>query len=394
LSAIDIGITGADVSTLLETSPIVSIVGFQRCGKSALAENLERDLRVDDRSVFMQNATSWVRTTMASETGVGACVDPEIVNAMEELQRTPNRNCWIIDDAEVMFAYATDRVLASVREGLREGRFSVVLIRNRFVLEGQGWFHEREATLFTDIPTLTMEPLPESSALAVATAMFQEGVARREQGRWLAKMSGGVPGLMTDLYRYTPIWPPQEPDSALLDYAERKHHELDLGRPLRRILIRSLAERVLPPSALLSEPARRELGVLLLSGMVSPNYMNARDPFNGEFWRLVARVESEPIANPFVDTALNLESMFRKAAVVDMVESQLGATQEADIALAFANSLYCNAHFPVLVRPLAQFLRERLGRYGLARVAKANGREAAGATSAQLIDLVLGMARS
>ena len=396
----DVGVSVSDVSAHLAVSPIVSIVGFRRSGKSTLAETLARELRAAHHTLITQTASAWCSARDRSATASDASVDPEIVSAMDRLERTPGASCWIVDDAEVLFAYASDQVLASLGDRLGRRQFSLILIRNRFVLEAEGWFRQKQSIVAPDGPTLEMRPLKQRDALQAATAMF-DGISRLQQAEWLATMSGGVPGLMSELLPYTPAWPPEDPDPPLLRFAQRRREQLELNKPLRSSLLRALLARVVPPAALLSAAARRELGSLLIAGMVSPDYAAGGDPFQGNFWHLVARgttgpVSPDPLLAVMQDTALELESFIAKAEMVDDVAEAVGVSPARDgaLALAISSSLYCERTASALVQPLAPVLAQILGRYGLLRVYKANGlTPPAGASPAELANHLITAAR-
>lgn len=398
LPFLDVGVTSGQVAAILEASPIVSVVGFQGSGKSKLAETLREDL---PGNVRIQTASAWVPRSVSGATLGDATVDPEIVQSMHELERVDGKNCWIVDDAEVMFTYATDPMLASLGDWLRRRRASLVLVRNRFVLEGEGWFHQRQSVLSHNIPTLTMSSAVDQAAVAVATEKF-DGPARLQQGEWLASMSGGIPGLMSDLYRYTPEWPTESPHPALLAFARTKWEELELHKPTRQLLVAALHENLLPPLPLLADEARRELGVLMLAGMVSARYAASGNPFNGEFWRMVARLDAQRVPasvrplDAHRDTAANLELMFGQAGFLDDVREGCGVdgSDDGDLAAALTASFHASAHHPQLVRPLEAVLVGILGRYGLVQVLKAHGIAPPNVPAEQLVALLLQTARS
>lgn len=372
-ASFDVGVTSEAVSDALRQSSAVAIVGFRGSGKSKLAEILHFGLRAG-RKVIMQTASSWLQGRgTTGHTHSDASVDPEIINVMDTLERAPTGACWIVDDAEVMLAYATDRVLENLGDRLRRRQFSLVLIRNRFVMEGEGWFHQRQRTVAENIPKLTMHPMPPQAARDAASAMYRGG-AQQQQAEWLASMSGGIPGLMTALHPYTPEWPPQPPDAPLLRFAARTRHELELERPLRRSLVRALTANVLPPAAFLTDEARRELGVLQLAGMVSSDYACRDSAFNGDFWRLVCDGEgtggASGIDNPHETGALSLESMIASAGLLDAVKGCTGVEDTGDGALAqaFAFGRYCERNFSPVSRAVENVLGESLGRYGLLKL--------------------------
>ncbi len=365
------------IKELLGSSPVVCVVGFHGSGKSTLAENLNDELRAAGRFVIHQNASSWIRYTHprpASSGDEDATVDPEILFAVERLEHAGRGGVWIVDDAEVMLAYATEEILHTLRGRLRRCGVSLVLIRNRFVSEGGGWFQRRQSAIAVDIPALLMRPMRPQEASEVASAMF-DGPARIQQGTWLAVMSGGIPGLMSELYRYTPPWPPDDPSPQLRRFALQKSEELGLQKPLRQLLFRAMRSQVLPPMELLSEAARPEIGILLLSGMASPEYGLAAHPFNGEFWHLLAQGGDGEYSIPdsLQDLALNVEIMVRAAGPIEALNIECGVAADGvgALARALAAAFYCQERFPKLVRPLDHFFGETLGKYGLAQILRA-----------------------
>jgi hypothetical protein len=95
-------------------------------------------------------------------------------------------------------------------ERLLERQFSLIMIRNCFVLEGDGWLPLRQSMVAPEMPTISMRPLRQDQATVFAESIvrtrFPNAAAwlAAEQGRWLARMSGGIPGLIELLQPYTP----------------------------------------------------------------------------------------------------------------------------------------------------------------------------------------------
>ena len=287
VAAYDLGIHLQDVWPYLRSRGAVKIVGYQRSGKSTLAEVLQYELLQIHATVVHNDATKWLhgRTDRSEEPSPqAATVDPELAEAISGLEQEQDA-CWVVDDAEVLLAYATDNLLRNIGQKIMSGRFSMILIRNRFVHEHAGWFNDRESLLHADLPTLQLRPLPQPAALQAARASYH-GPSADSQAAWLVTMSGGIPGLMSDLAPFAPAWANAERTGQLLAYAMRRRQELRLERPLRSALIRALKQRVLPPWAMLSPKAAVELRTLEISGMVNPRYAQRSEPFCGEFWHL------------------------------------------------------------------------------------------------------------
>jgi energy-coupling factor transporter ATP-binding protein EcfA2 len=370
----NLGITVEQVASQLRQFRVLSIVGFTGSGKSTLAEILGEHLHAFDFDVFMQNASTWHHDdfeSYSSESYMQARVDPEVVGAVKRLEDLAGTGCWIIDDAEVMLACTTEDLLRSVGKRLSEQEFFLVLIRNRFVLEEGGWLRSRQSLISPELESLTMQPLTEEYAIEVATSLF-DGYSRFQQGRWLASMSGGIPGLMAELYPYTPTWPTKKPTPELTHLINAKKQMLNLAKPFRRMLITALETKVLPPPPLLSLPAKNELGTLILMGIISPEYGTKDHPFQGDFWKLVCEQHSRVQAIPtrLIDIGLNLEIMIREAELADLFcqELEIALDAEGMLAQAFAACLYCQEMFPRLVQQLDVFISENLGKLGLLRL--------------------------
>jgi hypothetical protein len=367
----DLGIHLEDISPFLLERGAVKIVGYERSGKSTLAETLVRELQELDTTVVHQNATAWLgqASQLTESAGQAASVDPELAQAISRLEAAEDA-CWVVDDAEVLVAYATDDLLRSVGRKIMSGRFSVILIRNRFVQEHAGWFYGREALLYADLPTLFLEPLPGPAALRAAQA-FYTGPSAEAQATWLVTMSGGIPGLMSELAPFAPAWVGAPPSRYLQAHAMRRREDLGLHQALRSALVRALQHRILPPGPMLSATAQAELGALEIAGLVHPRYAQRSDPFRGQFWRLVCG-EAEPLPMPddAVNAGVELEIIVRDLGVAAELAATIGLDEpdEGDLANAFACSLTCQRAVPGLVRPLAAILADNLGKAQIADV--------------------------
>lgn len=375
----NLGITAKQANTLLHDSPSLLIVGYVGSGKSTLAEMLSQGLKEYGYQVLLQDARNWLfhgERRISKESRTQTRVDPEVINAMRFLEEKGGRGCWIIDDAEILLAYTTDALLSSLADRLRDRRFSLILVRNRFILEESGWLSKRQSLISSRPTKLTMHPLESEYAVEVATSMFH-GYARESQGRWLASMSGGIPGLMGMLHPYTPEWSAIEFGSALDRMVADKRRELSLHKPIRQQLLTCLWSKVLPPYSILRPEAKTEIGALFLSGMVSPDYRTAASSFQGGFWELVSGhlVMDQSIADGYYETGLNLEIMLREAGLAESFCLEFGIDPSADGQLAdsFAAGLYCQDHFPELVQGLGSFIGERIGKIGLVRLLREQG---------------------
>ncbi len=244
----------------------------------------------------------------------------------------------------------------------------MILIRNGFVHEHAGWFSDREALLFSELPVLQLEPLPPPAALEAART-FYGGPSATSQASWLATMSGGIPGLMSDLAQLAPAWAGTSPGPQLEAQARQRRQALDLQRPLRAALVRMLSRRALPPRPMLSAAAEAEIAALEIAGMVNPRYAQRDDPFRGLFWHLVSgAADPAPLPDNLVSAALDLEIIIRESGLGAQLAMAigLGEAAEGDLASAFACSLFCQQANPELVRPLSSILGDNLGKAQIA----------------------------
>ena len=256
----DLGIHLQDVSPQLHEHGAVKIVGYERSGKSTLAEILVQELRQLQANVVHQNATAWLHGRSQDPSRQAASVDPELTEAIARLEEEHD-SFWVVDDAEVLLAYASDGLLQSIGRKILSGRFSMILIRNRFVHEQAGWFNDRETALYAELPALRLAPLPTQAALRAARTYYRDVLADL-QASWLVTMSGGIPGLMSELAPFAPAWADAPPDRQLLAHIMQRRQELNLKRPLRSALVRALGQRALPPRPMLSPAAQAEIGTL------------------------------------------------------------------------------------------------------------------------------------
>ncbi|MGD8590201.1 MAG: hypothetical protein PVG22_15355 [Chromatiales bacterium] len=358
---------------------MVKIVGFRRSGKSTLSETLRAELESHLDIVLMQNAATWLRDRPGFEPaprGAHSSVDEELSDAFTLLEQGGDA-CWIVDDAEVLLAHATEGMLRNISLKISAGAFSLVLIRNRFVLEQSGWFRARESLIKPAIPKLSLEPFDPGTAFEFARSLCHGHFADLE-AHWMVKMSGGIPGLISELSRYAPESVTWGPSEALKGLARQKRRNLRLDAPLRMRLLRALQQRILPPSAMLAQEPRAELGELMVSGMVRQDYTFQDEPFRGDFWSLVADADNKEtrIPDTVADIALNLEMTIRKLDLAQDFLLALGLDPNCgvgDLALAFARGLVCQTVEPALVRPLEEILVETLGTFQIAEMLQHRG---------------------
>jgi hypothetical protein len=369
----DLGIHADDLIDSLQMTGAASIIGYVGAGKSTLSEVLAGELTDRYSAVFHQEATLWLRSTSASlaDAPLEISVDPEVAGAIARLEQTRS-SCWIVDDAEVLLAYATEDLLDSIRRKVAAGLFSAVLVRNRFVHEGTGWFRDREELLGVRQPGLKLVPLSGDHAIEVARAYYPgpEGAGRAD---WLVRLSGGIPRLMADLQPFAPVPPNVDVARGLLAYANRRRQELSLDRPLRKRLIEALGNRILPPPALLTTAAADELGVLLLAGMVHPDYTFRATPYRGDFWNLIAPVPpSVSVPTEAIAGALELAEIVRELGLSEALADalSLGEGGADRLSEVFSRIMACTVLAPGLSRPIEDVLAEYLGRQHIIRILK------------------------
>jgi hypothetical protein len=373
IPAYDLEIHVSDVMPRLSSGGMVRIIGYERSGKTTLSEILARELGRSYRHVLLQNATTWLWARPAvdlTHADAQASIDPELPEAVARLERC-DRSCWIVDDADIMLAYGSPGFLQSISRKVAERRFDLILIRNRFIQESAGWFREREAYLSPSIPRLIMKPLEGEAALSAARTLCH-GLSAPAQVQWLVEMSGGIPGLMSDLSRYAEAAVTSGSTARVLRLAHEHGTRLRIADPQRQMIIKALAQLALPPPTMLTEGTQAQLAALMLAGMVHRDYAFRETPFCGRYWELVVGREATgvPIPTRLADKALRLEITMRASGLADQfcTALDLDSAREGDLAHMFALSLFCETHAPALARPLRQILAEVLGAFHLSDI--------------------------
>jgi hypothetical protein len=377
ISAYDLGIHARDLEPHLRQAGMVKIIGYERGGKTTLSEILTDELAPLYQNILLQNASAWLHARLATGSAPGTgepSIDPELTEAVVRLEKH-GRSCWIIDDADVMLAYASPGLLQSISRRVAEGAFALVLIRNRFIQEATGWFHSREALLSPSMPRLFLTPLAGDAAAAAAWSYGH--VTATAQVEWLVQTSGGIPGLMSDL---APFAEAAVTDGATEDVRRlaREHRtRLRVTDPPRQAVIRALRQTALPPPAMLAPQARADLAVLMVAGMVPGDYAFRPQPLCGTFWDLVVdeAVRPAPLKIRLMDRALRLELSLRDLGLADELAAALDVSpaKEADLAHAFALCLQCEQATPELAQPLKHILGETLGVLRLAELLRRRG---------------------
>jgi hypothetical protein len=402
ISFFNVGVPTEDVAFQLSKSPIVSIIGFQGSGKSRLSRELSQSLPAYGYSTHLQDATMWLpnRVLLRGSTDTGAehagSINPEILAVLDKFKKSPAKWCWIIDNAEVLIAHATEALLHGLGNRLRRQDFALILVRNRFVLENEGWLYRRLSIIAPSSPNLVMHPMRFQDSVELASKMFY-GYSQLQQAEWLAAMSGGIPGLIHELYRYTPQWPSSDLTPELVQFIAQKRKELRLNQiGARDLITKALWRQLLPPFAFLSKTARMDLGFLILKGMISPNFFWG-NPIQGEFWKLVAEQSGYSCCpgDRFEDIGLNLEIMVRLAGLEDAFNySGISVHEQGAIAQAFAANLYCEQKFPDLVHSLKSIFTESLGKSGLSKILKAKNAFEATTDSSSLVNTIFRLAEA
>ncbi|MCP4353219.1 MAG: hypothetical protein GY795_47820 [Desulfobacterales bacterium] len=371
------GLFNNTINQLCDNMAIV-IEGFHRCGKSTFAEALDIHLKDKNINALLQSAEKWIqgrRCQHISQSEQSFDIDTEIDKAIELM--LSKKGCWILDDGEIMLAHTSEKTLLRLGNALQKNQLRLILIRNRFVLDDYGWFHDRELLLNVPLPHLKMQPFDPTTAIEIATGMFH-GQNRERRGEWLANWSGGIPGMMYDLHSFTPEWPyPDEITPHISEYAIKICNDLELHRPVRSSLIASLRLKILPPQRMLSHEAKVELGYLSLLGMVTSDRSENSVIFQGNLWNLVADTiasDTTQITEKISDQALNLEILLDNAEFCPYLCEDLDLPIEQGLlAEAFVQSIFCSVYMPRLVIPITDFLAESIGRIGLRLVLTSAG---------------------
>jgi len=365
------------VTEYLHEAPILVITGFKRSGKSILAEALYERLPDFGYMTVLQNAKSWIHVQhplAAGKARTSTKIDPEIVSIINRFMGKDGKKCWIVDDAEVLLAHATEEMLMNLGQKIREQQFYLILIRNRFILEDSGWLRERELLISATFNKIEMKPFRHEEATVTASGFFT-GLEKQANSEWLVNMSGGIPGLMEDLHLYAKSqWRKGVIGYKFNKLIIRKREELLLSKPIRQNLIEALNKRVLPPYFFLSAQAKAELGIFLHTGLISMDYFERHPPFNGIFWALVSRQRSGIRMNTlsYEDMGLNLEILIREAGLIESVcgVCNVDASDEGQLGRSLANILICQNRYPQIVNTIDFFLLEFFGKIGLIKLLK------------------------
>jgi hypothetical protein len=369
----DLNINVSNVLHQLSDVGILRIIGYERSGKTTLSEILAKELGRIYHHVLLQNATTWLRARPALDlphVDDEPSIDPELTEAVTRLEKG-GQSCWIIDDADVMLAYSSPGLIKNISIRVAERRFALVVIRNRFIHESTGWFHEREALLSPFMPRMVMKPLQGEAAFSAARTLCH-GFSAQAQVHWLTNMSGGIPGLMSDLARFAEDAVNSGSITRVRRFADEHRTRLRIADPLRQMIVKSLTQHTLPPPIMLSESTRAQLAALMLAGMVHKDYVFRESPFCGGYWELVVGQQAARVSIPthLADLALRLEITIRDFGLADQFAAalDLDSVTEGDLAHVFALSLYCETHTPALTRPLRQVLAEVLGAFHLSDI--------------------------
>jgi len=345
----------------------IEVVGFHLCGKSTLSETLYEQMNVSTSSVLLQSAQKWIHSNAHQVTEDNRLsVNSEIETVINRLLE--NNGYWIIDDAEIMLAHASEKIILRIEEMVRKKKIQIILIRNRFVLENQGWFHDRRSLLNIDLPAIEMKAFDINKAYEVSTTFFSDNNCH-QRSEWLAAWSGGIPGLMYELYHFTPEWPHIDSfPNHMKQYIHQVSHNYLLHDKTRTNVIKALCMGLLPPRRMLSDDANIEIGYLMLIGMISSDLSEGYQ-FQGKFWEHVAFSISPKLQmtkNSFENQGLELEILFNSSGFGPGLCEDLDLeNEEGRLAEAFAQHLFCLIYLPELVISIVDFLVEALGRVGL-----------------------------
>ena len=341
-------------------------VGCRRSGKSALAPTLQEAL---PKAVWLAAGSLLKVQTRNIESSL-ANVDAEI-EAVIALAPP----LWIVDDAEILIAYASDLALAQLALAVANGDLRVVLIRNRYLLESDGWFARRERSLTRHLQRVDLLPLQGRDALAAA-AHYTANATESERGwrnDWLVEWSGGLHGLMFDL---APVAPTEaditRPPRGFDRLAEKFGRELRLDQG-RRVRVLQLAQvGCLPPVTVLHEETAADVGYLCAAGVLAPHYFGRAitKAFQGRLWLEVVRrlvpPPSETMNARNCQTALALSVAAEQAGLVADLCRGIGY-EDAEIGLPAMIECWLNCCDiePRACKSVPQYLADILGRAGI-----------------------------
>jgi hypothetical protein len=366
----NIGISAENALKILSENPTLMIVGYQGSGKSTLAESFDMDFTKKGYNVKLSCAKTWLldnkEYSIPNETR--SRIDPEIIAIISYFEQSSKKGIWIVDDAEILLAYASQNMLINLSEKVRSNNINIIAIRNYFINEDSGWFYKKQSLLSQKIIFKYMQPLDIESTLVECKLLFRSKT-NLIPSTWLSKMSGGVPGLIGELYQYTPEWEEDNVSAKLKKFIKKKQFELDVEKPTRRLLATALAKKILPPKTFLSQNIRAELGALIIKGAVSPSYMENEFPFNGKIWEIVLGVKVDPLCLPdiFINVGLNFEILLRETDFLIPFSNKINLNPNIEglVAQSVASSLYCEKYFPELVCSINSFLIDFFGKRGL-----------------------------
>lgn len=359
---------------------IVCVKGCRYCGKSTRADRVARNFERLHARVRLLDASSIVGSV--GEEDVGKKRTSREIDAIVNLSRNDERSLYlVVDNTEILLAYAPEEPLRRLARAVEAGTISLVLVRNRFVNEQDGWFVKKEALLGPFTERIELEAFAGDEGLAVAASFFpnEPEVQREYRAGWLLEWSGGLPGLMRLLKPSSPDWPQKETPPRDL---ERLVADLvrihGLERPGCRRVLEAAVAGVLPAPPVIKESLRDEVGLLVALGILKPNYAWSTSPFQGRLWMSVAERCTGEVTSVSVrqsDRALELEMLLDGSGAAETIAEGLGCPAgHGNLALALELARWTTSETSSVAVPVEDILAEHLGAAGLRRVVRASGR--------------------
>lgn len=299
---------------------------------------------------------------------VGREIEARLSVSTKELPLT-----LIIDNAELLIVHATRIAVNTILNAIEAQKLQLVLIRNRYILEEQGWIAYREAPFSRVLPRYDLAPLGLTECKNLAKYFLRANTRNFDQRvSWLCEWSGGIPGLMFDLKPLTPLAPTLDAmPKGLKNEIDRVAQYLNKEVPLLRLLVSAAFFHYLPSYPLLHESAKEQVVFLMSIGMLHPTYIENQNPFQGRFWTTVAKSIprfSHPVFHDYSELSIGLENLLIEAHLAQQVIEELGCENERELSTSFEISFSASqiANFPAIT--IDEFLANILGRTGLRRL--------------------------
>jgi len=359
---------------LLEHGAVV--VGSNGIGKSYIGEELINDRKshsslIDAQSLLHFESHFSASTSMASH--YEKLIDREI-SAHIEQGSIHKPYTLVIDNSEILLMYISGRTYLRVVDAIKLGVLKLILLRNYFIRENSGYLWERERELASLLPKFELTRLSQEDSHLLATKLLRSDEQGKVNSRidWLSQWSGGIPGLMYKLKPFVPTSP------ALDDCPDRLKTEIsriseDLIAPssTRQSILQNAYLCRLEPYSLLDHGTAREVGFFRLIGLLDPQYVTVKYPFQGKFWEHVASNflgKEVPDDDESTLIARNLDQMFRLTNFQQSIATELNCNDINLLPFYLERVIRNSYQQPNKPNSLEQFLIEMLGKIGLRKM--------------------------